>query len=642
MPAPTTPLPITEDSQKCVIDYLSGVQALYNSSYNIRSQLEQRDRAYYREQDWSKENDRAKSANQTGDQKKMQNVTVPVVMPQVESALAYLTDVFLTGYPIFATVAPPADQDALKQFDALITDNSIMGAWPSELMQTLRNGLKHDLGAVEVVWEKRKIFSVGTPELADITRGKEQEELYEGNFIKNLDPYNLILDIRVSPDKNHLEGEVAGYTECLSAVACKKRMDDLDKSKTMNYRKAFESGSATLTTSAADAGFYIPTINPDALLPVSNRQGGMNWMEWAALEKKQGGIKYHDSYEWTVIYCRIIPALLGMRVPDATHIQIWKFIIINRNTVIYAERQTNAHNMLPVVVCKPSNDGMGWQSKSFGQNAETYQQIASSLMNSAMASQRRKVYDRLLYDPTRVNKKDIENTDPVARIPVRNTQFGKGFEGAVQKMEYSDDGVPQIIQMSQQVVQMAEIGNGQNRVQQGQFQKGNKTRREFETVMGNANSRQQMQAISLEYTFWTPIKHIIKCNMLQFQPPKQLINPKTNDVVSIDPTKLRSALIRFKISDGLLSSEKIASLDIANTVVQAATQLPLVAQEYDVMGILNYTWKLQGVDWLPDFKRDQSGQAAYLAQLAANTTASGEMPPPPTGAPDAGAQGAAL
>ena len=134
MAAPTTPLPISEDAQACVIQYLSSVQSIYSTSFNIRSQLEQRDRAYYREQDWTKENDRAKSANQTGDPKKLQNVTVPVVMPQVESALAYLTDVFLTGYPIFATVAPPADAAALKQFDALIADNSMMGGWPAELM----------------------------------------------------------------------------------------------------------------------------------------------------------------------------------------------------------------------------------------------------------------------------------------------------------------------------------------------------------------------------------------------------------------------------------------------------------------------------------------------------------------------------
>ncbi len=647
MATANTPTPLSTESQDCVVQFLLSCQGIYNSSYNIRSQLEQRDRAYYREQDWTKDNDRAKSANQTGDPRKLQNVTVPVVMPQVESALAYLADIFLTGYPIFATVAPPAHQEALKQFDAVITDNSIVGGWPAELMQTLRNGLKHDLGAVEVVWEKRKVYTIGTPELDNIEEGTKQEELYAGNFLKNIDPYNLILDIRVSPDKNHLQGEVAGYTEYLSAINCKGRMDDLDRTKTMNFRKAFESGSATLTTAAADAGFYMPQINPDALLSVSNQLNGgsMNWMQWAGMEKKQGGIQYHDSYEWTVLYCRIIPALLGMRVPAATQIQIWKFIIINRNTVIYAERQTNAHNMLPIIVCKPSNDGMGWQSKSFGQNAETYQQIASSLMNSALASQRRKVYDRLLYDPTRVRKQDIDNTDPVARIPVRNTQFGKGFEGAVQKMEYSDDGVATTIQMSQEVVRMSEVNNGQNRVQQGQFQKGNKTRQEFDTVMGNANARQAMQAIGLEYTFWTPIKHIVKTNILQYQPPKELMDMSSGESVAIQPDALRKSLITFKLSDGLLAAAKLAGLDIANTVIQAATVMPQVAQEYDIMGIMSYQWKLQGVDWIDDFRRGPDGKAQYLAEVAAQTTANGDMPPQPlppnaTGMPDAGAQGA--
>jgi len=652
MASPNTPMTISTESQDAVVRYLSNWQSLYASSYSIRNQLEQRDRAYYREQDWSKDNDRAKSANQTGDMSKIQNVTVPVVMPQVESALAYLTDVFLTGYPIFATVAPPAHQEALKQFDALITDNSIIGGWPSELMKTMRNGLKHDLGAVEVVWEKRKIFSIGTPELSNITQGTKQDELYEGNFIKDLDPYNLILDIRVSPEKNHLIGEVAGYTECVSAVVAKMRMDDLDKTKTMNFRKAFESGSAAVSTSASDAGYYIPTINPEALLPVGQRTMGTNWMAWVGLESKQAGIKYHDTYEWTVLYCRIIPALLNMRVENATQVQIWKFIVINRETVIYAERQTNAHNMLPIVVCKPTNDGMGYQSKSFGQNAETYQQIASSLMNSGLASQRRKVYDRILYDPTRVRKSDIENTSPVARIPVRNTQFGKGFEGAVQSMQYSDDGVAQTIQISQEVVRMAEIGNGQNRVTQGQFQKGNKTRKEFETVMGNANSRQVMQAIGLEYTFWTPIKHIIKCNILQFQQATKIVDQQSQEEVNVDPTELRKALITFKISDGLLNSEKLASLDIGTQIVQAATQLPMIAQQYDIGAIVSYLWKLQGVDWLDDFKRDETGQAAYIQQMQQNTMARGEMrnqaPPPPEeggmppGQPPTGAPGVPL
>lgn len=636
MAAPTTAMPIDATAQAGVVAYLNSAQSLYGTSYNIRSQLMQRDQAYYREGDLSTEELRAKAANQTGDKKKLRNVTVPVVMPQVESQLAALVDTFLTGYPIFATVAPPGNEEALASFDAALSDNSTRFGWVAQLMQVLRDGLKYDLGAVEVSWEKVNIFSITTPELSNLSEGSKTEELYQGNKLLRLDPYNLILDTRVSPERNHIEGEYAGYTECISRINMKMRMDNLAKVNnkvTMNFKAAFESGSATVSNGAQDAGYFIPTINPDALLPVGQRTEH-DWMQWSGLaaNKNNNTIAYHNSYEWTVLYARIMPSDFGMRVPNASTVQIWKFIVVNRNTVIYAERQTNAHNLLPIIVCKPSNDGMAWQSKSFAENSTPYQDIASALMNSALASQRRKVYDRILYDPTRVRKQDIENTDPVARIPVKNAQFGKGFEGAVQPIPYDDKGVMEPIQMSQQIVQMAEVAVGQNRVQQGQFQKGNKTRTEFTTTMSNASSRQVMGSIGLEATFFWPMKEIIKSNMLQYQPPATLVAPNGNKV-EVDPSKLRGAMVTFQLSDGLMSSEKLASLDVAGTVIQAATQIPLVNQEYDVMGIIEHTWDLQGIHWIRDYKRDANGQAHYLNQLAQNTQASGDMPPPPPQVP---------
>lgn len=641
MALPNTPLPLSVEAQAGVVKYLSSATATYTTMYNIREQLRRRDLAYYREEDLTEEQMRAKLANTRGDARKLQNITVPVVMPQTEAALAYLSDVFLTGYPIFGTVAPPQDAAALKQFDAVITDNSIRFGWPASLMQALRNGLKYDLGAVEVTWDKKKIFSITTPSLQDISRGEKVESLYEGNNIKNLDSYNLILDSRVSPDANHLEGEFAGYSEMLSRIALKKRMEDLEGTGgTMNFKEAFECGTTSVSSTAADASYYIPTINPEALLPAGQRLEH-DWMQWAGMGgNNRQRIAYQNSYEWTVLYARIIPLDFSMRVPNPSKVQIWKFIVINRQVVIYAERQTNAHNLLPIIICKPSNDGLGYQSKSFAENAMPAQSISTSLMNSALASQRRKVYDRMLYDPTKVRKEDIENTSPVARIPVKNTQFGKGFEGAVQAIPYQDSGVAEIIQLSQQVVSMGEVTNGQNRVQQGQFQKGNKTRREFETVMSNSNSRQKMQAIALEYSFFTPIKEIIKSNMLQYQTSTEVIDRESKEKLMIDPSALRKALINFTLSDGLLSTEKIASLDVANTVIQAATAMPQVAADYDVMGILDYTWKLQGLHWIGDFKRTPEQLQQQMQNVAARTMAEGNAQTGPQSPPDAGAQGA--
>lgn len=642
MALPRTPIPLSPESQLGVVQYLKSAKSLYSTSYNIRSQLEQRDRYYYREDDRSSAQWKARNANAAGDKSKIQNITVPVVMPQVESALANLAGVFLTGYPIFGTYAPPGNEQALRQFDATIADNCTKLGWVPELVKVMRDGLKYDLGISEVTWVKKKIFQITNPTLERLEQGAAVEDEYQGNAIKRIDPYNAILDTRVDPDKNHLEGEYAGYTELLSRINIKKRMEDLDPEFSMNFKLALESGNATISSSASDAGYYIPTINPDALLPVANRYDH-DWLQWANLVPNAGqrNIAYHSAYQWTILYARILPSDFGMRVSNAGKVQIWKFIIINDQVCIYAERQTNAHSMLPIVVCKPSNDGMGWQSKSFGENAQPIQDISSSLMNSALASQRRKVYDRILYDPTRVRKQDIDNTDPVARIPVKGAQLGKGLESAVASMQYNDQGVAEILQMSQQIVGMGEILNGQNRVQQGQFQKGNKTRREFETVMGAANNRQQLSSISLEGTFWTPIKEMIKTNMLQYQPANQkVVTRDTKEQITVDPAALRKAAIEFTLSDGMLSSEKLGSLDVAQTMLQAAAVVPEVQMKYDVMGILAQTWALQGLHWINDYKRDDAEQAEYIAKTTQQTLAQGNAKPPAPPTPDAGARGA--
>lgn len=635
MPAPTTPMPIGADAQEAVALYFNSAISLYATSFNIRSQMVRRDLAYYGTNDTTENNQRAKEANNSGDVTKIQNVTVPVVMPQVESRLAYLQETFLSGHPVFSTVAPPDQKDAISQMDAVIEDNSTRGAWPNELLKTMRDGLKYDFGAIEVVWEDRKIFSVTTPQQDKITQGTAKETFYAGNFLRRLDPYNVILDTRVSPEEVHTRGEFAGYTEIISRIELKKRMEDLNPLGSMNFRKAFEApGPGTNIVRDINSPYFIPSINPDALLPLASRQEH-NWMSWAGLvgDAKDDGINYQNSYEFSVLYARVLPSDFKMHVKNRNHVQIWKFILVNRKIVIFAERQTNAHNLLPIIICKPSNDGMAWQSKSFAENVVPIQSISSALVNSALESQRRKVYDRLLYDPSKVNKKDIDQISSVSRIPVKSSQYGKGIADAVYQIPYRDEGVADIMMLSQQVTSMGDVVNGQNRVQQGQFQKGNKTRKEFDTVMYNASNRERMMAMGLEYTFYQPIKQIVLSNILQYQPPTTLINEQTGASTPIDPTVLRQANLKFKLADGFMPAEKLVSMDMMAQVFQAATSLPQVSVEYDLMGMWTYSMALQGANWLKDFKRPPDQQQQYLAQMQAAATAAGTRQPNQPAAP---------
>jgi hypothetical protein len=344
MATSATPLPLPVKAQEAVIQYLKAACDLTNSTFNIREQLLARDRAYYREEDQTTEHQRAKAANAAGDSNKMQNYTVPVVMPQVESALAYLAETFLTGYPIFGVVAPPKYADALGAMETLIGENSIRAGWPAELMKVLRDGLKYDLGCAEVTWQKKTTFAIGTPEITKTAVGTVSNTIWEGNVINWRSPYNLILDTRVAPELNHLQGEFAGYVEMISRIEAKKRMKDLPLLGTMNFRAGFESATPGLAGNSSTDNYYMPDINPNALLSVQSAKS-FSWANWAGLDAKNGKdpIAYKDSYQWTVLYARIIPADLGLVIAAGKDVQIWKFIFMNNSVVIFAERQTNAH-----------------------------------------------------------------------------------------------------------------------------------------------------------------------------------------------------------------------------------------------------------------------------------------------------------
>jgi hypothetical protein len=280
-------------------------------------------------------------------------------------------------------------------------------------------------------------------------------------------------------------------------------------------------------------------------------------------------------------------------------------VIINRRVCVYAERMSNAHNYLPIIIAQTHEDGLSWQSKSFADNAGPFQALASALYNSGIESQRRKVYDRIFYDPSRINKADIDNTSVVARVPVKQESYGKNINEAFAVAPYRDDNVAQIFATAEQVLNIADIANGQNRVQRGQFQKGNKTRKEFDTTMDASNARPQMVALVLENRFFTPIKTILKLNTLQFQPSTTLFNRNTKEPITIDPTKLRETAMEFKVADGLMSTDDYINMELFQVLLQTVAAYPPLIAQWDIVGMIFYWLSLEGATWINDFKVQQ-------------------------------------
>ena len=605
-----TPALLSAKSQEALVHYLHACYSQYAQSWSIRETMLKVDRAYAREADLTTENQRARVANALGDKTRFQNITIPIVLPQVESAVTYQASVFLTGIPLFGVTAGPQYIDEALMMDSAIDDQSVRGGWAREFTLFFRDGFKYNLSAVEVTWTREVTAAIETDISFSASQGKSKEVIWEGNKVKRLDMYNTFYDTRVTPADMYKRGEFAGYTELYSRVMLKQFFATLPDKRVDNIVAAFESATTDISingTLGDIKSFFIPQINPDSTL-TNTFADGMNWASWAGIADSGNKIGYKNVYQLTTLYARILPSDFDIRVPSPNTPQIWKLVFVNHAVLVYAELQTNAHGYLPILMGQPLEDGLAYQTKSLATNVMPIQDITSALSNSDIAARRRAISDRTLYDPSRITEAHINNPNPSAKIPIRPAAFGKPVADAVHAFPFRDDQAGIITQKIKEYGALANMISGQNPVRQGQFVKGNKTQSEFQDVMTHANGRDQLTAIGYESQVFTPLKEILKINILQYQGGISLLNRETETQVTIDPVALRKAVLNFKISDGLTPSDKIMDTDTMIVAMQQIGSSPQLGAAYNLGPMFSYLMKLKGAN-IAAFEKSKEQQA---------------------------------
>jgi hypothetical protein len=272
---------------------------------------------------------------------------------------------------------------------------------------------------------------------------------------------------------------------------------------------------------------------------------------------------------------------------------------------------------------QPLEDGLSYQTKSLATNVVPIQELSSAMMNSVIAARRRAISDRGLYDPSRVGEAQINSDNPSAKIPVRPAAYGKPLSEAYYPIPFRDDQSSIIMQEMGTVIKLAELISGQNPARQGQFVKGNKTQTEYSDVMNHSNGRDQNTSILYEAQVFTPLKELLKLNILQYQGPTSVYYQDKQTQVEIDPVALRQAIIEFKISDGLTPTSKLINADAFQTSLQVIGSSAQISAGYNIGPMFSYLMKTQGAH-LSDFEKSNE-QVAYeqasqqwmqMAQLA--------------------------
>lgn len=620
----TKPMSVSPKAQDGLKEFHEYALRSLDRNSTLRSYLESIDKAYLREDDLTKEHQQAKNANKYGNKDALQNIVVPVIRPHIDAAVNYQAAVFLQDYPLFGVISSPQYINEAKQLQAVIEENSIRAGWGRELLLFLRRAFRYNLAPLEIVWDKIATAAIETgTDNVTTGQGRPKQIIWQGNVMRSWDMYNTYFDHRCLPYNIPTYGEFAGHTELMSRTALTSFMAKLEPIGKLidNIPAAFNSSKG----GAPKYTYYMPNLNPDCGF-ISRDRDGEDWDGWVGLQPRSMGgveINYKSVYEVSTEYVRIMPRDFGIQAPSPNTPQVWKVIWVNHSVPIYIERQTNAHEKLPVLFAQPYEDGLGYQTKSLAKDAQPFQDVASGLMNSVMAGRRRAATDRVLYDPSRVSEAHMNSPNPAAKIPVRPSAYGKPVGEAVYPFPFRDDQAGIAMQEIQAVVQFGNVLLGQNQARQGQFVKGNKTDGQWETVMSNATSNDQATALLLEAQVFTPLKEILKLNVLQFQQPGTYYSPSQKGQVEVDPITLRKAIINFKVTDGLLPDEKVMSTDTLKVAMQAIANSNTLANAYNIGPMFSYVMKTENVDLTPFEKSPQqlTYEQAYqnwtmLAQMA--------------------------
>ena len=361
------------------------------------------------------------------DVRKPVSIVVPYSYATLETILTYLVSAFLED-PIFRySGSGPEDVVGAILMEKVIEQQTRQFKAALSLHTMFRDSLSYGMGVVTPTWDRKWGWKAVVQDSGFMSalfgrfmstgkvRGREETILFEGNRIKNIDPYMFLPDPNI-PITDLQHGEFVGWieqTNYMKLIELEKNDSDIFNVK---YLKGLGPGGRSQFNKArSEAG------RSDKFGTSTNAYGaGMTtapidvvWMYWTMIPKdnKLGKEEYPEK---------------------------WLFGLAADKVLICAKRLDLNHNMYPVAVCAPDFDGYSSTPVSRLELMYGMQEALDWLFNSHIANVRKAINDMLIVDPSLINMADLQDPRPGKLVRMRRSAWGRGVENAVKQLQVND------------------------------------------------------------------------------------------------------------------------------------------------------------------------------------------------------------
>jgi hypothetical protein len=391
------------------------------------------------------------------DERKPVSVVFPNSYTVLETLLSYFVGAFIQE-PIFRYEGHgPEDVIGAILLEKVIQQQVLKNKVGLNLHTQARDAFAYGFGVSTPVWteewgkkrvkkEVPRMFGLGTRIEYEV---QDEQLLYEGNALDNIDPYLYLPDVTVGihePQKGEYVGWVE-HTNYMNLLAHESETGDLYNVK---YLRELKGRSCSVYPMDSSGRGTKSGINKDSINNTSPDT---------------------DSNSMNVIkmFIKIIPK--DWDIGDKDTPEMWYFEVGQEAVILKAEPAGLDHNKFPVNVMVPDFDGYSVTPISRIEILYGLQGVLDFLFNSHIANVRKAINDMIIYDPYQVNSNDLKNPEPGKLIRLRRPAWGRGVKDVVSQLNVQDITQANIGDSSW-IVQWMERISGADASMQGSLRQG--------------------------------------------------------------------------------------------------------------------------------------------------------------------------
>jgi hypothetical protein len=370
------------------------------------------------------EADDAEKAVQDKDDRKPVSIVFPNTYAILETMISYMMTAFFTKPVWTFEGVGPEDTVGSIMMTHVIQQHVERHKMELNLHTQFRDGLAYGIGAVHPYWrvtrgakpvvrQEQQFDDFGLPGgMEEIIEFSENQVIYEGNALQNIDPYLMLPDPNVAINEIQ-SGEFFGWvnqTNLMNILSEEETDEDMFNAR---YLKHCGIGTSSI-------------VNYDQ--SSRGKKSGM--------AKDRSEELYTSPIDVITMYVKLIPE--DWDLGDGEYPEIWMFELGADEVILKAQPANYMHGMIPVSACAPEFSGYEIAPISRLEIQYGLQGVLDWLFNSHIANVRKALNDMLVVDPYMVNINDLKNPGPGKLIRLRKPVWGRGVRDAVQQLQVGD------------------------------------------------------------------------------------------------------------------------------------------------------------------------------------------------------------